>query len=167
MPPEQVYPSPIEIIVHDDHTQENWMVVKDRLIEIEQMAFGENANLALITKGYFDKRVTFIIAKNQTNPGIVGYLALVKRPKKYGEFFSIAVDPNYQGQGVAGRLMTKMEEVCRQKKIRYLFGDFGTNNNWSDKVIERYGEAVIERHPPHVSKYGDQVRLVIDLEKDL
>jgi ribosomal-protein-alanine acetyltransferase len=70
---------------------------------------------------------------------VVGYICVLTRKNTNGRIYSLVVDPEYRGRGVAGLLLETGLEYLRQKRITSVFLEVAVDNAAAIALYEKKG----------------------------
>ncbi|WP_461865506.1 ribosomal protein S18-alanine N-acetyltransferase [Thermococcus sp.] len=86
---------------------------------------------------------TFLVA--EYNGRVVGYVMAYLRPDLEGHIMSIAVDPEYRGNGIGKVLMIEVIERLIKKGAKYIGLEVRVSNERAIKLYERLGFRKVKR----------------------
>lgn len=160
-----------------DPQKQNWEEIKDSILEIEKAHFGAKAFTERIFKPAFENpETTAVLLKDTQNNKIVGfsYAEPVKRAYRHGYdsprsimpktayISDTAIDPEYTGHGLVGKIMEVMEKELIRLGYEYLERDAAIENGYAEKIMKVYKDRILIAKP-HDSEYGPQIFFRIKL----
>ncbi len=146
---------------------ENWRLYGPEILRLEHLCFGQasyteselerdcthtNTILAILQDS------TAAVADSAAKPATIGYgYALPDEDLPDAAYLSsIAIDPQFQGRGLVGRLLGLLEEQIKLTgRYTYLTLDAAIENGFADSINRHYHERVIESND-HDSQWGRQ-----------
>lgn len=149
-----------------DFNPESWTQIKDDILGIEGLCFvvGLAYTENLFAADFSQPRATIILLRDPSKK-IIGYTYALPinadKPEREEEkdetaiVDSTAIDPQYQGKGLVGKLIGELEKELIRKGFRFMERDAAIPNGYADTVQRHYGDRVIESRD-HDSKYGPQ-----------
>lgn len=110
----------------------------DQLIELENRCFTTERFNKNQFKYIVEKANGFVYVYEEKK--IIGSVILLKRKSsKKLRIYSIAVDPDYQGLGIASKLLRQAEEVAVDCKMKMLTLEVKTTNQSAIKLYQKWG----------------------------
>ncbi len=111
----------------------------NQLIDLENKCFNTDRFSKNQFKYLVEKANGFVfIFENEKK--IIGSIILLKRKNsKILRIYSIAVNPNYQGQGIAGKLLKQAEKIAIDYKMRILSLEVKTTNESAIRLYQKRG----------------------------
>ncbi len=83
---------------------------------------------------------------------IAGYaILLTRRGIRSARLYSFAVTPEMAGQGIGGRLLSKVEAAARRRRARRLYLEVRAHNRKAIRFYENAGYSLIGRRPDYYS----------------
>lgn len=146
-------------------TPESWARVKGDILRIEQICFdGKGYSEETFEKDFSRPEAAVVILRNHTGK-IIGYsYALpvnIEEPEREEEkdetanIDSTAIHPDYQGQGLVGILIGKLEEELRKRGFKFIEREAVIGNGYADSIQRHYRDRVLGWRDQD-SKYGPQ-----------
>ncbi len=86
---------------------------------------------------------TFLVA--EYNGRVIGYVMAYLRPDLEGHIMSIAVDPEYRGNGIGKALMLEVMERLVKKGAQYIGLEVRVSNEKAIKLYEKLGFRKVKR----------------------
>lgn len=149
-----------------------WEKIQDRIIALEQEAFGEKAfSVQELAKDFLNEKNTIILLKDSDL--VIGFtyarsLDEADEPGREDEIGETAymwdtvIQKEYRGRHLVGVLMNALEEELRRKKYRYVERVAAVANNYANNIAKHYKDRIV-RSEPRETKYGSQVFFRIKL----
>lgn len=115
----------------------------ERLAEIEELCFRDGYSDKMLTLQDFEDYIgdsvnQILITENASQ--VCGYaLLLVEPDENEGYFDSLAIDPQFQGQGIGEALFKAVENKCVDLKLSVLNLEIKENNYALLKRYHRFG----------------------------
>ncbi len=129
------------------------------LLELEQACF-DSDRLSRRSFRYFlhQEHNCFLVAKREDK--IVGYiLVLLHRGTHLARVYSIAVDANQRGQGIASKLIKQAEKVCAEDGRISMRLEVRTDNASAIRLYERLGYHPFGEYKDYYEDHTDALRL--------
>jgi ribosomal protein S18 acetylase RimI-like enzyme len=136
-----------------------WSTIKQRIAELEDECFGEDAfspnELRLSFNGR--KSVVVLLWEGNSDSGrLIGYTQA--QPADDPETYYIAntaIAKSHQGRGLVKLLMDRLYADVRRAGARYIERDAAIPNGYADKIVRFHAADVLETLD-HESPYGPQ-----------
>lgn len=111
----------------------------DKIMQIENVSFNADAfSRQQIAYLITQSKGIFLIAVH--NSRITGYLSfIISRRHNTGRIYSIAIDPEHRGLGIADMLMNNAISFADKKNLRAVFLEVRTENTAAIKLYEKKG----------------------------
>jgi ribosomal protein S18 acetylase RimI-like enzyme len=104
----------------------------------------------------------FLIAEEDGAPA--GYaMVLFRKGSSVARLYSIAVDPDFRGQGVAERLLAEAAQRAAARGANRLRLEFRPTNQAAQRLYERAGFLLLERKPCYYDDGEDAIRMELNL----
>ena len=113
------------------------------VVRIERESFNEEYPRGVFLVFLENNPDTFLVA--EYNGKVIGYVMGYLRPDLEGHIMSIAVDPDYRGNGIGSALLTEVIERLINKGARYIGLEVRVSNEKAIKLYERFGFRRIKR----------------------
>jgi ribosomal protein S18 acetylase RimI-like enzyme len=108
---------------------------------IPDLAIGED--LQDIDKGYIDNGGDFLVVEDEGK--IIGMGALRRKEEGCGEIRRMRVDPQYWRKGIGQWILSKLEEIAREKKYSRLVLDTSVHQLPAQKLYQKNNYKEIRR----------------------
>ena len=134
-----------------------------RLVEIENTCFSSDilsrrSFRRFIRPGAHDLLVACI--DKETEEEVLGYvLVLYRTGTSLARMYSIAVIPDYQGQGLAQQLVQAAEHVARERHCAFMRLEVNVNNDVAIGIYKKIGYHVIEGIDSYYDDGSDALRM--------
>ncbi len=163
-----------------------WSVLRDEFIAVEHLAFGQELSFddTTIDNDMQHPGTVAVLMRDSTTQELVGFVyarpTLVVYPERHPErdgsrdtayICDTALLPNYQGHGLVGALVTRLEEELEHRDYKFIERDSsdaknpGSNESYADKVRKNYSDRIVKEEK-HESAFGPQVFFRIRLRED-
>jgi len=136
----------------------------DAIYNIETISFGYEA----FTKNFllelmFRSPEFFIVAEKDNK--VVGYLSAVAEGhfNRLCHILSIAVLPEYRGQGIGSELLKYLIDLVKMKKISSIILEVKKNNNIAINVYKKFGFKIIGYKYRYYRDGSDALVMKLDL----
>jgi ribosomal protein S18 acetylase RimI-like enzyme len=161
-------------------TTDQWDKIKDRIWELLKInvdplgiPLENNPDFApKKLKAYFEDPKSLVVLLKEARK-IIGFsFAIPDADDKEDEEFKTAVifttkiDPNYQGKGLVGVIMDRMEKILKKRGYTFIIRNARVSNGYADKIARHYADRIVTQlpnAPEQKEKYGDQVFFRIKL----
>lgn len=135
----------------------------DRIDRIENRSFTKDRfprrNLRRVLKS---PATLFLIAEE--GGATAGYaMVLFRKGSSAARLYSIAVDPDFRGRGVAERLLAEAAQRAAARGAIRLRLEFRPSNKAAQRLYERAGFTVLERKPCYYDDGEDAIRMELML----
>lgn len=149
-------------IILDAHIEEqfDWSNFKEQIMEIEEKAFEGKGYSEEGLESEFNQEGSIVITIKQ-GPVIIGYTLALPVNEETMYVSSTAIHPDYQGNGYAKHLLSKLDEQARKLGVKYLEHDARVDDGYADFLQERYN--VVELGEDVITSLGTQRRLVVEV----
>lgn len=94
-------------------------------------------------------------------------LLLFRRGTSLARIYSLAVDPDWRGRGVARQLMQAAEQLARERQALFLRLEVAASNQAARALYSSLGYTIIDTLPEYYEDGGDGLRLEKRLERHL
>lgn len=99
--------------------------------------------------------------------GIAGYtLVIYRRGCSFGRIYSLAVSPEFRGQGIAQKLLTACEKYAMKRNCRELRLEVSVRNRPAISLYERLGFVAFGTYPGYYDDGSDALRMSKRLAND-
>jgi ribosomal-protein-alanine acetyltransferase len=93
-----------------------------------------------------------------------GYaMALFRKGASVARLYSIAVDPDFRGRGLAEKLLAEAARQAAKRGARRLRLEFRPSNSAAQRLYERAGFMLFERKPGYYDDGEDAIRMELTL----
>jgi len=138
----------------------------DAIDRIEQRSFAQDRfprrNLRRVLSSPASR---FLIAYDNAAPA--GYaMLLFRRYSTVARLYSIAVDPDFRGKGIAESLLTAAVTEAAGRGADRLRLEFRPSNVAAQRLYERAGFALLERRPAYYDDGEDAIRMELRLSRE-
>lgn len=158
-------------IFQSEHS--SWNKIKDRIIFLEQEAFGDKAfTNEQISEDFLNKNNFVVLLKEKESDMIVGFTyakpieeAEPNRAEEKGEtayIWDTVIKKEYRGRGLVGILTSRLEEELIKKNYKYIERYAIVANNYANNILKHYKDRIV-KSKPYDSIYGPQVYFRIKL----
>jgi len=113
------------------------------VVRIERASFNEEYPRGVFLAFLENNPNTFLVA--EYNGRIIGYVMGYLRPDLEGHIMSIAVDPDYRGNGIGSALLTEVIERLINEGARYIGLEVRVSNENAIRLYESFGFRKIKR----------------------
>lgn len=96
---------------------------------------------------------------------MVGFIVGLLEPQATGHITTIGVAPEHRRQGLARRLMERIEEGFRRRDITTVRLEVRTSNTGAQKLYAALGYTVTQRLPKYYSNGGDGLMMIKSLSR--
>ncbi|MFV0366292.1 MAG: ribosomal protein S18-alanine N-acetyltransferase [Mangrovibacterium sp.] len=111
----------------------------DDILELEQACFGIDA-FSRVQIAYLVKQSKGIFLLAKIEGELAGYLSFLTNDGTHnGRVYSIAVSPDYRGQGVAQLLIDEMFDYARGRQLKSIFLEVRVSNMFAIALYEKNG----------------------------
>ncbi len=105
----------------------------------------------------------FLLAESDGAPA--GYaMVLFRRGASVARLYSIAVDPDFRGRGVAEELLAEAGRQAASRGADRLRLELRPSNNAAQRLYERAGFTLLERRPGYYDDGEDAIRMEMRLK---
>jgi len=130
------------------------------LISLEKICFKEDA--------FSKNQITYLITKAKgefivirQNNKIVAYLIISKRDNsKQIRIYSIAIDPQARGLGLAKRLMNYVEDVCKKELKDRISLEVSKENAPAISLYKSFGYGIVGERPNYYANGGSALLML-------
>ncbi len=130
------------------------------LISLEKICFQEDA--------FSKNQITYLVTKAKgefivirQNNKILAYLIISKRDtSKQIRIYSIAIAPEARGLGLAKRLMSYVEEVCKQESKERISLEVSKENGPAIQLYQSFGYEVVGERPNYYANGGSALLML-------
>lgn len=131
----------------------------DAIDAIETRSFDKDRfprrNLARVMKS---PATAFLLAESGGRPA--GYLMLLfRRGSRVARLYSLAVDPDFRGRGIADSLLGAAGAAAAERGADRLRLEFRPSNLAAQRLYERAGFTLLERKPGYYDDGEDAIRM--------
>ena len=135
---------------------QSWTDIATDVLRIEKACFGELGYSEEIFKKDFSETDTTVILLRDSRSKVIGYTYALPKEKPYtANVESTAIDPEFQGRGLVGKLIGRLEEELIKRGFKFMERDVAIGNGYADSIQRHYGSRILEWHD-HPSDYGPQ-----------
>ncbi len=113
------------------------------VVRIERASFNEEYPRGIFLTFLENNPDTFLVA--EYNGRIIGYVMAYLRPDLEGHIMSIAVDPDYRGNGIGSALLTEAIERLINEGARYIGLEVRVSNEKAIRLYESLGFRKLKR----------------------
>jgi len=146
-------------------TPQNWDSIEQDLLRIEDLAFEGKGYSEEIFRKDFARPEAIIVILRSPDHKIIGYsYALpvnIEEPEREDEknetanIDSTAILPEFQGKGLVGTLVGRVEDELRKRHFKFLEREAAAYNGYADSIQKHYQGRILDSHDIE-SKYGPQ-----------
>lgn len=131
----------------------------DDLLALEESSFaGDRLSRRSFRHWITADRRIFLVAESDGKA--VGYLLiLLRRAIRLARLYSIAVDPNYRGGGIARRLLLEGERLAQERGRFYLRLEVSSRNHTAIALYRSLGYQQFGIYRDYYEDHGDAVRM--------
>ncbi len=146
-----------------DPTKRSWEDIKERIIFIEQEAFGDKSFSDENLSDDFQNANNVVVLLKDSDY-IVGFVYAEPANKEETALIcDIVIEKKSRQKHLAGILMGGLEEELKKRKYKYIEMDTAVANNFAANISKQYKNRIIEQGEPHDSIWGQQVFFRIKL----
>ncbi len=148
-----------------DNNASSWSKIGSQIITMENEAFGENSLSNILEKDFLDSTNIVVVLKNENQEAVGFAYAKPSEPEtddgpaKPGEtawMWDTVIKKDYQGKGLLGIIMEKLEGELRKRGFKYLERNALVANDYAQNIVKHYGNRIMKSFPLE-SKWGPQV----------
>ncbi|AEC51827.1 acetyltransferase [Pyrococcus sp. NA2] len=132
------------------------------IMRIEQLSFKEKYPRGLFLTFLEANPDTFLVA--EYNGKVIGYVMGYLRPDMEGHIMSIAVDPDYRGNGIGKALMIAVIEKLFKKGARWIGLEVRVSNKIAINLYKKLGFKIVKRIYSYYSDGEDAFYMVLTPE---
>lgn len=130
------------------YTPESWAKIADKIAFIDSIAFGNGASLESVrdtfSKPNFGESDLLTVVLYSENGEAIGYSqALQYWTKVSAKIVRTAIAPGYQGRGLVGKLMDKMEYELKTRGVETLRRKVRIKNGYADAIRRHYKDRIL------------------------
>ena len=166
-----------------------WDTIKEDILGVELSAFGEEEAFGedMLERDFRDTDSVIVLMRDVKLDRIVGFTYAKPVTKTYPEDFpervpskdtayvyDTALEKEYQGKGLVGSLLAKLDEELVRRGFSFVerdsanYAEGGEKETYADKIRRNYKDRIVYEES-HDSEYGPQVffriRLVTQTQK--
>lgn len=156
-----------------DHSLHGWIAVKNKIIHLEEEAFGAGAfKKETIETDFLDLKNIIILLKNEETKNVIGFTYAKPRepetddsPARPGEtawMWDTVIEEGHRGKGLLRLMMSALEQELKKRGFKYLERNALVANNFAENISKHYKERIIKSFPLD-SEWGPQVFFRIKL----
>ncbi len=134
-----------------------------RIMEIEKMSFEETYPRGIFILFLENNPDTFLVAEYQGK--IIGYVMAYVKPDLEGHIMSIAVHPDYRGNGIGSTLLMEVINRLFLMGAKYIGLEVRVSNERAIRLYERFGFIKTKRIPGYYSNGEDAYYMVLPGEE--
>lgn len=124
----------------------------DQLVKLEKRAFTVGPYSRSMLRRVFRMKDSFNLVAEEDGD-IVGYVSAIPIDGETADVESIAVDPDYQGKGVGGKLLVLIEEEMKSRGFRRSILEVRDRNFESIRFYKKHGYEEIGHMETYYSEY--------------
>jgi ribosomal protein S18 acetylase RimI-like enzyme len=129
----------------------------DELWEFEQRAWVDQMSRRSLRRLLASPSAEVVVA--QAGVAITGVaIVLFRSDSRIARLYSIAVDPNYTGRGIASALIAQAEKIAQSRRCRSLRLEVHEGNHGAIKMYCRAGYREFGRYARYYEDRGDALR---------
>ncbi|MEM3676059.1 MAG: ribosomal protein S18-alanine N-acetyltransferase [Thermoplasmataceae archaeon] len=138
----------------------------DSIAELEKRAFPVGAYSKQMLRRVFNdpKSFSFVLLDGDK---VVGYVSAIPLDESSADIESIAVDPNYQGQGYGRELMKIIEEEMKKRGFSVSVLEVRDKNEKALKFYLSNGYRIVKHIPSYYHEYYEGSRGAYRMAKNL
>ena len=131
----------------------------DELLRLEGLAFrGDRLSRRSFKRWLRHSGCVFLVREEEC--GLAGYiLVILRRGTRLARLYSLAVDPAYQGKGIAGRLMERAEQAAREAGALYMRLEVAGKNTAAISLYRKLGYTQFGLYQDYYEDHGDALRM--------
>ncbi|AEH25016.1 ribosomal protein S18-alanine N-acetyltransferase [Pyrococcus yayanosii] len=133
------------------------------IMRVEHLSFREKYPRGIFLTFLEANPDTFLVA--EYNGKVIGYVMGYLRPDMEGHIMSIAVDPEYRGNGIGKALMIAVIERLLKKGARWIGLEVRVSNERAIRLYERLGFRKVKRIIGYYSDGEDAYYMVLPAEE--
>ncbi|ASJ02160.1 ribosomal-protein-alanine N-acetyltransferase RimI [Thermococcus profundus] len=133
------------------------------VMRIERASFREQYPRGIFLTFLENNPDTFLVA--EYNGRIIGYVMGYLRPDLEGHIMSIAVDPEYRGNGIGSALLREVIERLINRGARYIGLEVRVSNEKAIKLYERFGFRKVKRVIGYYSDGEDAYYMILPADE--
>lgn len=131
----------------------------DSLIALESAMFATDRVSRRSFRRFLSGRSAILLVAMQDG-AVGGYaLVLLRRGSPLARLYSIAVDPDARGRGIAAALMTACERAAAKRRAAAMRLEVQVDNARALKLYDRLGYRVFGRYEAYYDDGGDALRM--------
>ncbi len=132
------------------------------IMNIERLSFKETYPRGVFILFLENNPDTFLVA--EYNRKVVGYVMAYLKPDLEGHVMSIAVHPNYRGNGIGSTLMSEVIGRLFRLGAKYVGLEVRVSNERAIKLYERFGFIKAKRIMAYYSDGEDAYYMILSAE---
>jgi len=131
----------------------------DELLRLEKLSFeGDRLSRRSFKRWLRHKGCVFLVA--ETDDGLCGYiLVILRRGTRLARRYSLAVDPAWQGRGIAAELIRDAEEGARDSGALYMRLEVAGNNVPAIGLYQKLGYQQFGLYRDYYEDHTDALRM--------
>lgn len=132
---------------------------------IERSSFGlESFSLKQFRYLIKSKNSIFFVAK--VSDSVAGYcIALKRKGSRKLRIYSIAVDENYRGRGIAQTLLDRAVAICKEENYSAVSLEVNEKNQAAKNLYLKYGFAITGNKPNYYKSGDTAITMLFYIEK--
>ena len=96
---------------------------------------------------------------------LVGFIVGLVEPDRTGHITTLGVAPEHRRRGIAGRMLTRVEEGFRRRRVTTVRLEVRSVNAGAQELYRKLGYAVTQRLPRYYSNGGDGLLMIKALDQ--
>lgn len=134
-----------------------------KILEIEKLSFEETYPRGIFMLFLENNPETFLVAEYEGV--IIGYVMAYLKPDLEGHVMSIAVHPNYRGNGIGSTLLSEVINRLFNRGAKYVGLEVRVSNERAIRLYERFGFVKARRIKGYYSNGEDAYYMVLPAEE--
>jgi ribosomal-protein-alanine acetyltransferase len=91
---------------------------------------------------------------------MIGFIVGIVEPQNVGHITTLGVAPEYRRRGIAQKMLTKVEDAFRRRKISTVRLEVRSTNTGAQALYRHVGYIVTQRLPRYYSNGGDGLMMI-------
>jgi ribosomal protein S18 acetylase RimI-like enzyme len=152
MSKEQLTESLIEVwrFRHERSEDEVWSKIKDDILEVEKVCFGEFAETEKELEGEFtDPDNTVLLLRDSLQDKVVGYSYATPQAPDTAYIAATAILPQWQDRGYLPLLIGRMERELKGQGFQFIERMANAENGYADNIRKNYQGRIVKEVPRH------------------
>ena len=96
---------------------------------------------------------------------LVGFIVGLIEPDRTGHITTLGVAPEYRRRGIAGRMLARVEEGFRRRRVSTVRLEVRSVNGGAQELYRKLGYTVTQRLPRYYSNGGDGLLMIKALDR--